>query len=281
MAKEEDREVGLNKKIWICTLVLGLLASSAVQARCQNELKEVLYEDTCTKIETYKSLGLSENPVLLIALHGDSPFNNPSYQYRFARRVAEKVNNLIAIGMLRPGYTDASERTSDGAKGDAVGDNYDRPRVDRIANAIQQLKVQYKSNRVLLAGHSGGSAITAKLIALHPGLVDHAIIVSCPCDINDWRKDMYGLTKKTIFKGDLDVVSPIDMVERISRKTKVALFVGEEDRVTKVALSAGYKTALEKAGIRASMRVIQGKHNIFLKDEIIDAVVKLVEDYNG
>ena len=64
---------------------------------------------------------------------------------------------------------------------------------------------------MILAGHSGGSAITASLIALYPHLVDHAVIVSCPCNINAWRKDMYVSSNYDGFKGDLDGISPIDL----------------------------------------------------------------------
>ena len=73
-------------------------------------------------------------------MHGDSPFNNPAYQYRFAKLVASKNSNVILVGMLRPGYTDPLGRTSDGVKGDAIGDNYDKKWVNQVAQAITELK---------------------------------------------------------------------------------------------------------------------------------------------
>ena len=277
----QKEQLPLKILVYIFAAVVGLLIASSAQAQCQTGMNEVLSNNACTKIRTYKSNDISEKPILLITLHGDSPFHNPSYHYKLARLVAEKSNNLVAIGMLRPGYTDAEDRVSDGIKGDAIGDNYDQSRVDQIAKAIQQLKAHYKSSKLILAGHSGGSAITANLIALYPGLVDHAFIVSCPCNINAWRKDMYKLTNKSIFDGDLEAISPIELVEHISNRTAVTLFVGKDDVVTNIALSNEYKSALEQAKINTTMHVVDGEHNIFLKGEIVDAITSVVGRYNN
>ncbi len=270
----------MNKIIKTCVLLVGFCLAISAQAQCQNIIDEVLVDKTCTKIRTFKSDNLSKNPILIIALHGDSPFNNPSYQYKFAKIVAEDSNNLISIGMLRPGYTDEMKRTSDGVKGDAIGDNYDKIRVEQIAKAIQKLKTHYKPKKVILAGHSGGSAITANLISLYPKLVDHAIIVSCPCDVNSWREDMYKLTKKPIFNGALETLSPIKLVKNISKTTKISMFSGKNDVVTKTSLSNEYKLALERLDIDVKLYVIDGEHNIFLNNNVISSTIKIISGYN-
>lgn len=151
-------------------------------------------------------------------LRGDAPFNNPGYQYRFAKLVADKNSNVVSVGMLRPGYSDPMGRTSDGVKGDAIGDNYDEKRVNQIAQAIEYPKSMYSPSKVILAGHSGGAAISANIISLFPLLIDHAFIVSCPCDVNAWRKNMFLLTNKSIFRGNIDTLSPIDLVDHLKKK---------------------------------------------------------------
>jgi hypothetical protein len=62
--------------------------------------------NSCTKIRTYRSADVSDEPMLVVVLHGDLPFNNPNYQCRFAKLVASKNSNVISIGMLRLEYTD-------------------------------------------------------------------------------------------------------------------------------------------------------------------------------
>jgi predicted esterase len=260
---------------------MSLFFTNLVHAGCGDILNEIFAGNSCTKIRTYRSADVSDKPILVVALHGDSPFNNPGYQYRFAKLVANKNSNVISVGMLRPGYTDPLGRTSDGVKGDAIGDNYDKKRVNQVAQAITELKKLYSPSKVILAGHSGGAAITANLISLFPLLIDHAFIVSCPCDVNAWREDMFSLTKKSIFRGNIETLSPIDLVEHLSKKTIISIFVGKDDKVDRPILSEKYKTAATKEGLKVTLEVIDGQHDIFLSPDIINAITEIVSGYNN
>lgn len=268
------------KSLSILPLCCSLLLSSLAMAECNNILEEVNVQNVCTKIKTFKSEIITDEPTLLIALHGDAPFNNPSYQYNFASQVAEHSENVISVGMLRPGYTDHLDRTSDGVKGNTVGDNYDEPRIQQISQAVQKLKLHHNANKVILAGHSGGAAITAKLIAIYPKLANHAFVVSCPCNINSWRADMYKSSQYEGFKGDLDISSPIDLVRTISNDTKISIFTGDKDVVAKPYLSQEYETALKNASKQVQLVELNGDHELFMNKEIIQSLVDVVDGYN-
>ena len=123
----------MNRALIILTATMCLFCANLVHAGCEDISNELLADNKCTQISTYRSIDVTDKPVLVVVLHGDSPFNNSGYQYRFAELVANMNANLISVGMLRPGYTDPSGRTSDGVKGDAIGDNYDEKRVTEIA----------------------------------------------------------------------------------------------------------------------------------------------------
>jgi len=56
--------------------------------------------------ETYRSPQRSAHPTLLVVLHGDAPFTKPDYQYRLAQQLAQANADVVAVGLLRPGYTD-------------------------------------------------------------------------------------------------------------------------------------------------------------------------------
>lgn len=262
-------------------LMLILLVSFYSQSETANiSENEVIVGNKRTIIETYKSKKLSKNPILLITLHGDSYKRKPSYHYRFAQIIAQLSNNVISIGMLRPGYTDDFNRKSDGIRGESVGDNYDNIRCLQLADAIEKLKLTYKSKTVILAGHSGGSAITAKIIGLRPDLITDAFIVSIPSNINSWRADKYKQRKHRVWKGDLAVVSPMDLIDNISLKTNISIFIGKDDKTTKPYLSIDYHKALEKAGKSSELKIIEGKHNIFKYEQVIDAVLTTIKNYN-
>lgn len=268
-------------KLFFYSLLFYSLVNGVTYAGCSNILEEVNAADACTKIKTFRSNNVSKSPILLIAIHGDSPFRNPSYQYAFAKILASKSNNTIAIGLLRPGYTDSLGRTSDGNKGDAVGDNYDRTRVTQIAAAIKELKLHYKPAKTVLAGHSGGAAITANLIALYPELIDHAVMVSCPCNVKKWRNDMFAFTKEPIFNTDIPTLSPSDLVSSVSRNTKISIFTGSDDRITRSYLSSEYQFLLKEEDVVTSLRIIEGDHEIFLKDEVINSIASLIDNHNS
>jgi len=262
----------LNMKL----LLLLILCVNSAMAKNSVIYNEVIVDDVSTKIMTYKSKNMTNNPILVIALHGDAPFHNPSYQYRFAETVSKLSENVVSIGMLRPGYMDHLSRISDGIRGDAIGDNYDDIRIEQIAKAIESLKLYYNSRKVILAGHSGGAAISAKLISLYPKLVDHAFIVSCPCNIPAWRADMYKISKYEGFKGDLGISSPIDLVSQISDDTKINIYFGNKDETAKPYLSLNYEKALKSQGKQVQSKELEGGHNIFLNDEIIQSLVGVI-----
>ena len=246
----------------------------------EDNINEIFVGNNCTKIRTYESV-VTDKPILVVVLHGDSPFNNPDYQYQFAKLVANRNSNVIAVGMLRPGYTDPTGRTSDGVKGDAIGDNYDEKRVNQLAHAIEKLKKMYSPSKVILAGHSGGAAITANIVSLYPLLIDHAFIVSCPCDVNAWRENMFSLTNNSIFRGNIDALSPIDLVDHLSKKITISIFVGKNDKVALPILSERYEKAITKKGLKVTLKIIEGSHDIFLSHDIINAISDIIKDYNN
>lgn len=264
--------------LWSAFTVMFI--SNHVYAGCEDITNEIWSGDSCTKIKTYKSTGVSDNPLLLVVLHGDSPFRNPGYQNEFAKLMASKNSNVVAVGMLRPGYMDPSGRTSDGVKGEANGDSYDKKRVNQVAQAITELKKVYSPSKVLLAGHSGGSAITANIISLYPALIDHAFVVSCPCDVKAWREDMLDLSKKPIFSGDLETLSPIELVDHLNENTKISMFVGKNDRITQSIISKHYKKAATEKGAKVTLKIIEGKHDIFLSPLILNEMTEILSSYH-
>ncbi len=93
----------------------------------------------------------SERPILVVAIHGDAPFNKPDYQYVFAAKLAARHRDVVAVGLLRPGYTDPEGHTSDGERGEAVGDNFHVTNTDAIADVIGELKRRWNARNVVVA----------------------------------------------------------------------------------------------------------------------------------
>ena len=88
------------------------------------------------------------------------------------------------------------------------GDNYNASNTDAVAAAMTELKHKFHARKVVLAGHSGGAAISANILGRHAGIVDAALLVSCPCDVREWRKHMFEKTHNSVFQGPIDTLSP-------------------------------------------------------------------------
>jgi len=228
-------------------------------------------------IKIFRSASLTSQPNLVVIIHGDAPFNDPGYQYELARLVAEKNTNTIAVGLLRPGYTDPQKNHSPGEKGLTTGDNYTPEIVDDISAAINNLKNLHHPSNIVIAGHSGGSAITADIVGRYPGIANAAVIVSCPCYLDTWRAHMKALQKNNIWDKPVTSLSPDKLVNGIDKKTKMIVITGEKDDVAPTQLSIDYFELLKKNNIDAKLITVRDAgHEIFLTDEVQLAISGLI-----
>ena len=229
------------------------------------------------KVAISKSPTQTDAPTLVVVLHGDSPFAKPDYQDRFAAAVARAHSNTVVAAILRPGYTDPAGRTSDGERGQTTGDNWNAQNTDALAAAIATLRDQFHSPRLVLVGHSGGAALSANILARHPGLAQAALLVSCPCDVPSWRAHMLRKAGFEGFRGDIQTLSPLALVDGLSPKVRIQLIVGEQDDVAPPALTQAYAAALQKRGIAAATQVLSGEgHDILLRPEVLKALGPLL-----
>jgi len=230
---------------------------------------------------TYKSDSLTLNPTLVIVLHGDAPFNKPGYQYKAAKTIAVQNINTIAVGLLRPGYTDPDGNTSDGVRGLTTGDNYTPEVINAIAAAITKLKAIYNPGKIVLVGHSGGSAITADIIGVKPGLVNAAAVVSCPCNVPEWRAYMGSKQPGyAAWKDPVKSISPNTVAANVAKNTKVVVISGKDDDVCPTQLSVDYYNQLKQYGVNAKLIQIEGeKHDILLHDDVFAAIKEMISSH--
>jgi predicted esterase len=270
---------GLAKGLLAATLITvgALAAGSSVQSRppiaineaaaVKPSVRPVVSESSWVQGGAYRlrvSLNTgaraSHNPVLLVVLHGDLGTGQDAFA---ASAAADR--DVVAVGILRPGYTDAQGNTSDGQKGLTTGDNYNAQNTDAIAAAIVELKRRFTPRETVLAGHSGGAAIVANILGRHPEIADEALLISCPCDVQTWRRHMLQKTRFAGFQGRVDTLSPIDQITGLSARVRITMIVGTNDDVAPPNLSERYREAATKLGKKVRLIELAGKdHEIFL-----------------
>jgi len=228
------------------------------------------------KTKVYESAGRSASPILVVVVHGDSPSGPPTYQYQFAKAAALAIPDAVVAAVLRPGYDDGEER-SDGMRGETTGDNYTPEVLDAVAVAISELKARYQPRRVVLVGHSGGSAIVGSLIGQRGGIANAALLVSCVCDLEAWRKHMQATKGGKIWERPVRSLSPLALVKGIPASTRVSMLVGSDDQTTPPSLTDAYAAALRDRGIAVDVTVAPGlQHNILLEPVAIERLKQIV-----
>jgi predicted esterase len=231
------------------------------------------------KTRVSRSAKIGESPVLILVLHGDSPFRPPSYQYEFAQRAASELEKVVVVALLRPGYCDEDRDCSSGVRGLTTGDNYTPEVLDAVAEVIVQLKAKYHASAVIVVGHSGGAAIAADLIGRAPSVAQGALLVSCPCDLWAWRQHMYRRqASNPVWLQPVKSLSPMDLAKSVSDRTHVLLLVGSKDPIAPPDLTERYAAALEKHGVSAPVTVAPNlEHDILLEPIAYEQLKALVE----
>lgn len=234
------------------------------------------------KTSIYESTRLSSHPVLVVVLHGDllGVRNVPptTYHYVFADEATRKIDDVVVAAVLRPGYRDHSGERSDGNMGMATGDNYTPEVVDAVAGIIEQLKAKFHPSYTVLAGHSGGAAITGDLLGRRPAAVEGALLISCPCDLAAWRKHMMKLqSNNPIWSQPIHALSPQELATDVSPAAHVSVLVGAQDDVAPPSLSTNYAETLKKRVSDVTLTVApESGHELLLEPIAYESLAKLV-----
>ena len=249
-------------------LSIFLHACAGPMATCANSdnTTKVTGGKECLLIRTFKSDGPLVAPTLVVFLHGDGSAGRPvDYHYAQAAELARSgLRNVVAVGMIRPGYNDSNGNTSTGSNF-GRRDNYTPDNVDSVAGAVATLKAFYGARQVMLVGHSGGAAISAVILGRHPRLASAAVLVSCPCtlDAKRWPQSE----------------SPHQYIQHLPQNVRVAALVGSDDTVTSPYLSESYVAALKSRGIAADFVLIPGveHYRALSSPRVIEIAIRLAK----
>jgi pimeloyl-ACP methyl ester carboxylesterase len=142
----------------------------------------------CLAAKTYAAGDVSASSPIVVVIHADNGGNMGNKYELIAKKIADDFH-VVAVALLRPGYRRGGSNADMISEGTAHknDDDYSRENVDIIAGTVMSLRAQYPGRRVLLVGHSGGAALSALVLGIHPHTADGAILAGCPCDIPNWR----------------------------------------------------------------------------------------------
>jgi len=258
---------------WILAAAIAALLWAPMGAQagdCAADFKtRVAAGDECLVIGVYGEPAAETRMVVFI--HGDGSRGGASdYLFKTAARFG--APGVVAVGLIRPGYFDSNDNRSTGESYRREGDGYKPHIVAAVAAAVKNLKAHFGAARVVLAGHSGGAAISGVIMGKHPGLADAAVLAACPCNVPEWRIQRRGRNNWT------ESLSTHDFVSGIDAKAEVVAITGDDDSNTRPVLAREYVESLAARGIKATYVELSGvSHNGAARsDEFKDAVRRLL-----
>ena len=297
----------MTMKRFLCTLACLLVLAGTACSRDSHvrgiggEIRWVDVSQGQLKTEIYGTGGHSENPVLVIVLHGDGGGGRPpSYQYAVAQAIAEgfdkpempeslrqsmgpplRFDDVVAAGILRPGYTDQDGDRSDGRLGKRTGDNHTRQVTEAVVAVVNTLKKDFNARAVILIGHSGGATISANILALYPDTADAALLVGCGCDMAVIRARYYDKTGNPAWSTPTSSLDPMTTAQEVPASKKVRLVIGENDDIVYPEDIRRYADVLVANGVDVDMVVAPGHgHNlVFFAPVMFNNLDELVRAY--
>lgn len=208
------------------------------------------------------------NAALVVVLHGDVSKGGPAnYHYDVAERIAQQNKGASVFALLRPGYSDGKGGKSKGSNNNRR-DHYTAQNNALVAQTIAALAKQTGNRKVVVVGHSGGAAQVATILGTAPGLIGSAILVSCPCNIPEWRA-------KRGKKAWRNSQSPHDFVGKIARPTRIIALSGTKDTNTFPQLSQDYIAAAKARGLAVAYVPVNGAgHDFRAFQSTVEQLVK-------
>ena len=211
--------------------------------------------------------------VLIVMVHGDVSRGGASdYMYQYAEQISEQFPGATVAAILRPGYFDADGRVSPGSNHHR-SDQYTAENNRYLATTIENLKAAIAPERVFVVGHSGGAAQLGAVIGQSRNLIDGAVLVSCPCDLDQWR------ARRGLWPWP-NSQSPSDFVDAVDSSIKVIAITGSGDTNTTQDLARAYVQALGSVGVDAEFVSADGGTHSYrtLNASVVSAINQLLTD---
>jgi len=259
---------GYMQRVVLTAIILLAFPTVSRAEDCnQDNLSKVIGDEECLQIHTFGAESGNSGKPLVVFIHGDGSGGGPSdYMKPYAEKVAAQGG--IGVVLIRPGYFDDAGNHSTGYSYREKGDGYRQDIIDSVAGAISSLKSFHGSAKVVLAGHSGGAAISGVILGQKPDLADAAVLASCPCNVSLWRRQ----NNRGKWPHSR---SPHNYVDGIRKNVLLTALTGSDDTNTKPNLSESYIQELLKQGVAAKFILVDGaSHNGVLRgDEFMGAVL--------
>ena len=249
-----NRAAGFATAAFLLVGIASAQADGVVSCTSADNVRLVAGDQDCFALLSFGGDGMRAGGTLVVFLHGDVSSGGPGDAFKRIAAGLTQPGRMTAV-LIRQGYNDSEGRISTGEHYGRT-DNATPANIDNIGAALDRLKQHHRAGRLVVIGHSRGSNIAGVLLGRRPGLIDAAVLMSCPCDL------VARQTQRGRRQGILRSLSPLEFVDRIPPETWIATVTGADDDNTSPQLLKAWHEALARRKLPVRDLVLAGEpHN--------------------
>lgn len=261
----------LKKSLILSSLIiassLSLNAANVSQSDCDKKGDNFIYAgNECIEFKHFKG---EVEGALNIIVHGTWKEGTDTLaRYApFAEDIAMKTD-VTTIAVALPGYSKSSTNkfpslSHNGVENLAAKKEY----VEFLDELIKALKDKYDASTLTYIGHSAGCMMGATLTGIDPELINNIVCAG----------GVYNIHEKTDAK---DLISIVDVLDKVSKKTKFALVYGTKDDISVPKTTIDFYNLAKSKGLNAIL--VEAKDaphlDLDMTNESVNAILELVEE---
>lgn len=253
--------------LFVSLCVISLNAKKISESEClAAEVNFIFAGGECIEYRAYEG---DSNDRIMIVVHGtwDEGTNTLGRYAPFAETLNMNTD-VTTIAVALPGYSHSSTNNftalaHEGVKNLAAKKEY----VEFLGKLIYELKEKFEAKEVTYVGHSAGAMMGATLTGLRPELIQNIALAGGRYDIHKTEK------------GD-DLISFIDVINNVDKKTKYLFIYGTKDEISKPEVTTSFFEIAKKKGLNAKLIKVEGAPHLDLDmtNTSIEAIIKMLEE---
>lgn len=246
---------------------VNLFAKKVTENECKQKGEEYIFAGAeCVQFAV--SEGDTED-ALTVVVHGtwDAGTNTLGRYAPFTESLA-MATDITTVAIALPGYSNTSTNklkplSHKTKKNLAATKEY----VLFLGKVIDTLKEKYKAKQINVVGHSAGAMMVGTLTGFKPRLIQNVALAGGRYDIH------------AVSKAD-NLVSMIDVMESINKKTNFLFIYGTEDKISKPEVTTEFFKSAQEKGLSAKLIKVEGAGHIDLDmtDTAVEAMTELFEN---
>ncbi len=255
----------LKKSLILVSILFANIAFANISKEdCEKKGEDFIFaKNECINFKEFEG----EKSGLNIIVHGtwDEGTDIIARYSPFAEDISMS-SEVTTLALALPGYSKSSSNSlkaigSKTEKNLAAKKEY----AEFFVELVEALKEKFDNPKITIIAHSAGCMLSATAIGLKPNLVDNLVCAG----------GVYDIHKKV--PEDKSLISVVDVIDNISKDTKIAIVYGTQDDISTPQMSKDFYELAKKKGL--NVELVEAKDAPHMELEMTKEAKDIIEKY--